>query len=80
MTFLARCQLEGVDEAGMKEREVELEMRRVRRKEREDMYRCQNPEIWKLWSPKLFRERNSREKGYSTGYIKLPCDRLTCEV
>lgn len=44
MTFLARCQLEGVDEAGMKEREVELEKRRVRRKEREDMYRCQNPD------------------------------------
>ena len=28
----------------------------------------------------FFRERNSREKGYSTGYIKLPCDRLACEV
>ena len=69
----------------MKEREVELEKRRVRRKEREDMYRCQNPDSQfyrdlEIVVTKAFRERNSREKGYSTGYIKLPCDRLTCEV
>ena len=36
-----RCQLEGVDEEGLKEREVELEQRRIRKKERDDMYRCQ---------------------------------------
>ena len=86
--------MEGVDEEGLKEREVELEQRRIRKKERDDMYRCQL--ILKICcqivqkfgarsfgsyvQQSFFRERNSREKGYSTGYIKLPCDRLTCEV
>ena len=38
------------------------------------------PQSCKFRSRKLCRERNSREKGYSAGYIKLPCDRLVCEV
>ena len=41
MNLPTRCQLEGVDEEGLKEREVELEQRRIRKKERDDMYRCQ---------------------------------------
>ena len=31
--------MQGVDEEGLKERELELEQRRVRKKERDDMYR-----------------------------------------
>ena len=43
MKLLARCQLEGVDEEGLKEREVEMEERKIRKKKRDDMLRCQNP-------------------------------------
>ena len=39
----SRCQLEGVDEEGLKEREDEKEERKIRRKKREDMHRCKNP-------------------------------------
>jgi KRAB domain-containing zinc finger protein len=58
------CQLEGVDLVGLQEVQ-ELEAQKVVRR--------------RLWNTKR-RQRNMEEKGMSTKYYKLPCERLACDI
>ena len=60
----SRCQLEGVDEEGLARVREHHEWRRIRKKENDTRY----------------REKHTAEKGYANGYIRLPCDRLDCDV
>ena len=64
MMFLISCQLEGVDEEGLKEREVELEQRRIRKKIRDDLYRCaESDKKLEILVSKAFQGKKQQREG-----------------
>ena len=60
----SNCELNGVDEEGISIIQALKMQSKIMKKKREDKR----------------REKLTAEKCYSTGFIKLPCDNLSCEV
>lgn len=58
------CELEGRDEEGLLELQVLKATEKERRRKRE----------------KILRDERIADKGYSSGFVKLPCEKFACEV